>query len=268
MGTDLTDMINKRSEYEEHITHEYEMAIRNISKGWDNPDYTKDERMADLQKVSDYQAMREHMSAPTIENGIQSQPGELGYKIPEINASYITKEGMADSYTAVSTVFHENQHNKEEQAEYGVKGVAEQFTKEQIDAFQKEYTQAQNDYEAYYNHPKEVDARNAEQSWMMQYGQDVDAIQMADKDLHFQGNQILETYGYPALQYADITQEDYNWNLYNEEYSNLTDIVANGEMENIDGQQEIGDNMGYSIEDADIEDVNNIGDSMDYDIAE
>ena len=211
------------------ITRDYERAVRNISKGWNNKDYLQADRFSDLQKVADYQAMKEKMDAPTVKHGEQITPGVRGYHYEGKNESYLAPRGMENNYQAIETMTHENRHCAQDQAKTN-EDVRQRFTEEQMKSFEEPYVQPNENFEAYYNHPKEVDARQAAEKFREQFENDVKAIEYADKDLHFRGNQILETYDYNAMEYAENHSVSYSPNNYLSHESNEFESASTNQI--------------------------------------
>lgn len=182
--------------YEEYcINHRYEMALRNLAKGWQ--ELSLAERLENLQAIEDKLAQE----TGRIPAEIVSRPLEEGCAAMQVGNTIIISEKElmnADYKSVVNSVYHEASHVLEFQGAVFTK-VGVQLSPQELAARNTPIPNPKSDYEGYLNHPAEVAAREAGAAGVERTLSEQEQIAKVDNEMHQPGNQILVTYDYLAL---------------------------------------------------------------------
>ena len=171
------------------IQRAYEMALRN-SRAWDV--LLPSEKLNILQSIEDKIAM-DHNRLTADVNFRQLSDHVWGQQLD--NSIILNASKMGNFQDSVATLYHENAHIEDAQLRYfQEKQLAlTDAQKAQLAARNTPVPNANKDYQSYYNHPAEVNARTAEEKGLAQLLADQQAIQDYDAS-HHSTNQILQVY--------------------------------------------------------------------------
>lgn len=195
-------------EQREQISIDYQRAVRNCNReGWSK--MTSQEKVEDLQKIENYHAMSQNRLASDV-SFEDMEEGLHGYQTG--NSIVISKADLEknDYQECVDTVFHESQHGYFRQGQWFTEvrqQLEQEYTAEQIREIESPIPDAKVDYQGYYNHLNEAEARAAGTEGVRQLESDHQVISGMDGQRTAQ-NQILETYDYDALSMATEQQTE------------------------------------------------------------
>lgn len=178
------------------INHSYEIAIRNMNPvGWVR--MTENEKIDNLQAIENKNAMDNGRIPAEVR--VEDMPdNQLGYQ--RDNSIVISRASLncMDYLEVINTGYHEGSHVKDWQANF-LSEVRERYAPDELVARNSSIPNPNQDWDGYWNHAAEVAARDAGKAGVEKTIDNQNQITHIDRECHFQGNQILETYDYLAL---------------------------------------------------------------------
>ena len=178
------------------INHSYEIAVRNMNPaGWAK--MTENEKIQNLQAIENKNAMDNGRLPAEVR--VEDMPdNQLGYQ--RDNSIVINRSSLncTDYLEVLNTEYHEGSHVKDWQASF-LSEVRESYTSDELVARNSPIPNPNQDWDGYWNHPAEVAARDAGKAGVEKTMDDQIQIMDIDREYHFQGSQIFETYDYLAL---------------------------------------------------------------------
>ncbi|MDO5407814.1 MAG: hypothetical protein Q4F28_10885 [Eubacteriales bacterium] len=215
------------------ISHKYEISVRNMnSSGWAK--MSESEKIENLQSIEDWSAMK----AGRLPAEVIAQELPEGYMGYQQDNTIVISQSLLDSPDfpeALDTLFHEGSHIQDWQAEF-LSEVRENYTADELEARASPVPDSDKDWDGYWNHPAEREARTAGTAGVNQTMDNREQILEADKEFHFHGNQILETYDYLVLE--DSSQGNQELSTTGIEENEQTSASAETESADTDAEAE------------------------------
>lgn len=216
------------------INHSYEIALRNLNPiGWSN--LTENEKIENLQAIENKNAL-DNGRLPAEIRVEDMADSQLGYQ--RENSIVISRAAInsSDYLDVINTEYHEGSHLKDWQAGF-ISEVRAGYMPNELEARASPIPNPNQDWDGYWNHPAEANARCEGEAGVEKTIMNQSKIADVDRECHFRGNQILETYDYLALNESVI--EDEKQSGVQAETSNNESIV----------ESDISDDYGADLDD-------------------